>query len=536
MYSAPDERSAAYIACGIAAESGEPVVLSCTGATASRNYMPGLTEAFYRHLPILAITSTQHTSRIGALIPQVLDRSVQPKDLVKLSVDIPTIHTDDDEWNAIVKINTAILELFHHGNGPVHINLATEYCMDYTQKELPIVRTIRRITHEDKFPDISNNKIGIFVGSHPVWTKDLTKAVDVFCEKYNAAVFCDHTSNYDGDYRVDFSLAFYQQTGWKEFIPSLLIHIGQVSGDYPSYKLGSTDQTKQVWRISPQGEICDTFHKLTYTFEMDEASFFNHYNQNDSNISFKKSYAFECRSYVSDLVQKIPDIPFSNIWIARQSAGIIPSNSVIHLGILNSLRSWNLFPFPNGTQEFSNTGGFGIDGILSSGLGGSLAPRDKLHFIIIGDLAFFYDMNVLGNRHISKNMRILLINNGCGTEFKNYINPGAAFGEKADDFIAAGGHYGRKSRQLVKHYAEDLGLIYLCAASKEDFKKHQGVFFNPVQSDKPILFEVFTNSNEESDAIKFISGLNNSMETMVKSVTKRVLGEKMTSCLRNVLK
>ena len=40
MYSAADERSAAYMACGLAAESGEPVVLSCTGATASRNYLP----------------------------------------------------------------------------------------------------------------------------------------------------------------------------------------------------------------------------------------------------------------------------------------------------------------------------------------------------------------------------------------------------------------------------------------------------------------------------------------------------------------
>ena len=46
IYSSVDERSAAYMACGLAAESGEPVVLSCTGATASRNYLPGLTEAF----------------------------------------------------------------------------------------------------------------------------------------------------------------------------------------------------------------------------------------------------------------------------------------------------------------------------------------------------------------------------------------------------------------------------------------------------------------------------------------------------------
>lgn len=56
MYSAADERSAAYMACGLSAESNEPVVLSCTGATASRNYLPGLTEAYYRHLKIIATT------------------------------------------------------------------------------------------------------------------------------------------------------------------------------------------------------------------------------------------------------------------------------------------------------------------------------------------------------------------------------------------------------------------------------------------------------------------------------------------------
>lgn len=59
VYSSVDERSAAYIACGLAEQSREPVVLTCTGATASRNYYSGLTEAFYRKLPVLAITSHQ---------------------------------------------------------------------------------------------------------------------------------------------------------------------------------------------------------------------------------------------------------------------------------------------------------------------------------------------------------------------------------------------------------------------------------------------------------------------------------------------
>ena len=77
IYSCVDERSAAYMACGLVAESGEPVVLTCTGATASRNYVSALTEAFYRKLPVVAVTSTQHTGRIGQNIPQVIDRTVQ---------------------------------------------------------------------------------------------------------------------------------------------------------------------------------------------------------------------------------------------------------------------------------------------------------------------------------------------------------------------------------------------------------------------------------------------------------------------------
>ena len=84
LYSSVDERSAAYIACGMAAESGEPVVLSCTGATASRNYLPGLTEAYYRKLPVLAVTSTQDEVRIGHLRPQVIDRNSLQNDISRL--------------------------------------------------------------------------------------------------------------------------------------------------------------------------------------------------------------------------------------------------------------------------------------------------------------------------------------------------------------------------------------------------------------------------------------------------------------------
>lgn len=206
IYSVADERSAAYMACGLAAESGEPVALSCTGATASRNYIPGLTEAFYRKLPVLAITSTQRTGRIGQLCPQVIDRSTIQKDIAVMSVEIPSINDQEDEWSCNIKLNTALLALTYRGGGPVHINLTTNYSNKFNVKELPDFRVIHRILPDDSFPQITAQKVGIFVGAHRVWSQQLTNAVDSFCEKYNGVVFYDHTSNYNGKYGVQFNL------------------------------------------------------------------------------------------------------------------------------------------------------------------------------------------------------------------------------------------------------------------------------------------------------------------------------------------
>lgn len=157
IYSSSDERSAAYMACGLAAESGEPVAINCTGATASRNYMPGLTEAYYRKLPVLAITCSQYLGRIGHNCPQVTDRTLLPNDIAQLSVQIPMVTTYQDQWSCEVNVNKALLELTRHGAGPVHINLVTSYSMDCSIKALPVVKVIRRITSVDDFPSIREN-------------------------------------------------------------------------------------------------------------------------------------------------------------------------------------------------------------------------------------------------------------------------------------------------------------------------------------------------------------------------------------------
>lgn len=530
VYSSVDERSAAYIACGLAHESGEPVVISCTGATASRNYMPGLTEAYYRKLPVLAITSTQMVAKVGHHIPQIIDRAVKPNDTHRFSVELPIVKDDDDWWECEVKVNQAILELKRAGGGPVHINLPTRYSRSYENKTLPTCRVMDRFTTTDALPEL-NGRVAVFIGAHREFNLEETEALDRFCSSNDAVVFCDHTSGYKGKYRLVYSLAASQdQVDLASEKPDVTIHIGEVTGDYASMAMTG----KEVWRVSEDGEIRDTFRKLRYTFEMKEKTFFEYYSESAKVHS--DQYLRRCQERLKQVQKEFPELPFSNIWVASRTAHRIPKGAVIHFGILNSLRSWNFFELPESVTSMSNVGGFGIDGGLSTLLGASLASPSKLYFGIIGDLAFFYDMNALGNRHIGNNLRIMVVNNGKGTEFRQYNHVAAHFGDEADKFISASGHFGNKSPTLVKHYAQDLGFKYITASSKEEYDSISDSFLSEHIGNQPVVFEVFTDSEDESRALEIVRNIIKDNKKAAKAAARRVLGDRSVDAVKKFLK
>lgn len=529
IFSAPDERSAAYMACGMAAESGEPVVLSCTGATASRNYYPGLTEAYYRKLPVLAITSSRRSERIGHNFDQVTDRTSCARDVVRLSVQMPVVHDKESEWGCMIAANKAMLELGRRGGGPVHINLETTYSTNCRVREIPPVRAIDRFTYGDKFPELTGDRVGIVVGAHVRWSGELTQAVESFCESHNGVVFCDHTSNYQGKYRIFPNLITHQKnysSSLKQV--DLVIHIGEISSS--EYGIRSS----QVWRVSPDGEIRDTFGKLKYVFELEEQDFFQYYAKEGSK---KENTIFsEYQSEDEAIRRSLPQLPFSNAWIASVTSHRLPQNAVLHLGIRNSLRSWNFFDTCSGILGYSNTGGFGIDGSLSSLLGASLVHPDKIYYCVLGDLAFFYDMNVLGNRHIGNNIRILLINNGTGMEMRFSAFLATKINAKMDSFIAASGHYGNKSTSLVRHYAEDLGFEYLSASDKQKYLEMVNRFVDDRIGEKPQLFEVFVDPKKDDEAYNALSEIKTDRILEAKNTLYDMLGKKNVDTLKRLIK
>ena len=144
-----------------------------------------------------------------------------------------------------------------------------------------------------------------------------------------------------------------------------------------------------------------------------------------------------------------------------------------------------------------------------------MANQDKEHYMVIGDLSFFYDLNTIFNQ-IPDNVHILLINNGVGTEFKNYNHRAAYFGEEANDYMAAKGHNGFKNRELVKTLCESRGIKYFSASSKDEYLSNREVWLR--KGNGPIILEAFADDKDESDALRLMNSIvrDESIKTRLK--------------------
>jgi 2-succinyl-5-enolpyruvyl-6-hydroxy-3-cyclohexene-1-carboxylate synthase len=289
VYSVVDERSAAYFATGLAFESSEPVVISCTGATSSRNYLPALTEAYYRNLPVIALTSQSHGGDYEDFRPQQTNRTISQSDVKRLSVNLPVIKDDEDKKNCILSVNKALTFAVKNGGGPVHINLMFG-SVNFNTVSLPNVLKTDYYQATDLFDNecisqlkgcLFSKKIGLLIGSHRKSSENEIEAIERFIKTYDAVVFYDHTSNYHGKNKVLISVAFdLKQITIK---PDIVIDIGGIAGDYSATKISGPE----FWRISEDGVFHQRYGNLHKQFDCPEYVFFNALSDSENKIENK---------------------------------------------------------------------------------------------------------------------------------------------------------------------------------------------------------------------------------------------------------
>ena len=508
-YSVVDERSAAYFAIGLYLQTGCVIALSCTSAQATRNYVPGLTEAFYKRVPLLAITMSKHPRFTYQGYMQAPNQTSLPEDSVCKSFSLPFIQSTSDYLHSSRLINEAILEL-KQGRRPIQINIPW---MDFEVEDVDYanIKSIARYyTSKGATSDLVGKKILVIAGEHRPYSEDETAAISEFCSQYDAAIYVNWLSNLRTPYTIEGNLylsTLQMESELKDVFPDIILTIGGQTGDYPLYRaLSKVNYQAEHWSVNEAGDIEDTYDKLTRVYAMSILDFF----KQATGKHFEKSHTYlEKWKKIEDKYNREIDLPLSNTYMAQQMCKHIPKQSIVNLAILNSIRNWNLFPIAPSITCYANVAAFGIDGCVSMFIGESVAT-DQLCFLVIGDLAFFYDLNAIGIREIKNNVRILIINNNGGIEFK--LSSGDH--NETDKYIAAAGHF-----KNAKGWAETCGFLYMAASTKEEAMTNIPIFTST--NEKPIVFEVFVTDDMEYQAYSDIVNANKN-HSMLLSLSKGI--------------
>lgn len=511
-YSVVDERNAVYMAMGMAQELNKPVACVCTSGTAVSNYLPGITEAYYQNIPIVAITSDGLPCLLNQLELQKINQIGIFNNVVNKEVSLPSVQNELDEWYCNRLVNEALLALNHHGKGPVHINVPITLTLECSTPNLPKERVIHRtFVAKADYASISkyleNKKIMVVVGENLDIDKRAINIFNNFFSKYNCIFSVETVSNLKCDGAVitypatETGHAFHKP----ELIPDIVISIGNFVSTYRMKEiLRNNKNSVENWLISECGEVRDPYYSLTHIFEGAVFEFFEMLQKYSNTSISNNSYYQIWKNEVSEIDLK--DIEFSSLSIAKALSKSIPENSVLHTAILNSTRITQFFDFQNNIKCYSNLGSLGIDGCVPTFIGHSMVT-ENLSYLLIGDLSFFYGMNAIGIREIKNNVRIILLNNGGGEEFKIKLPY-----DNMDNFICA------QNNHTAKGWVESLGFKYYSVSDNDSLEKTLEIFAQ--ESDSPMFLEIFLDIDKDAKIIRDIYLANNNTSIVGKVKSK----------------
>ena len=423
-YAVTDERSAGFFAIGLSLQGGGPAAVCCTSGSALLNLHPAVAEAFYQQIPLLIISADRPSAWIGQMDGQTLPQPNVFGGLVKMSVNLPEVHTDEDEWYCNRLINEAILETTHHGKGPVHINVPiSEPIYRFTVKELPSVRVINRYqglnVYDRDYKELIDklnqaNKRMIIVGQMNLIYEFDKKFVKPLYR--NFVWLSEHLGNQTIPgipiKNFDVAVSAMDETRQAQMAPDLLITYGGHMVSKQMKKYLRNHPPREHWHVSPDGKIADLFGCLTTVIEMDPFEFLE-------KIAFlldgkPTNYPLMWENWCKIIPE--PQLPYSQIAVTGDLIKALPTPCALHLANSSTVRYAQLFKIASDVEVCCNRGVNGIEGSLSTAIGYATAST-KLNFVIIGDLSFFFDMNALWMPHFHHNLRILLFNNEGGDIF-----------------------------------------------------------------------------------------------------------------------
>ncbi|MDR1345067.1 MAG: 2-succinyl-5-enolpyruvyl-6-hydroxy-3-cyclohexene-1-carboxylic-acid synthase [Tannerellaceae bacterium] len=491
-----DERSAGFFAIGIAQHTRKAVAICCTSGSAVLNYAPSVAEAFYQRVPLVVITADRPQSWIGQMTGQTIPQPDVFGKLTKCAVNLPEVRTSDDEWYCNRLVNEALLEVYHHGSGPVHINIPlSEPLYEYTDTPLPLSRVIRREPVRPNIPPgyalrFSRYKRRMIIVGQSM---NMSAAAQLYrlIRNHDCVILSEHLANIPHERHIcnfDAVLGGTKPKNLIGFAPDLLITTGGHIVSKRIRQFLSENPPKEHWHVTPSGEVVDTYRCVTEVIEAEGSDFIRFLAELSPQYSIRPYSRLWAQR--SELLPE-PSAEYSDLMAIGALVRNIPKYSNLQLANSSAVRLAQLFRLGRRISVFSNRGTSGIDGCLSTAMGQASVCKEPT-FIIIGDLAFFYDMNTLWNR-VAPNLRIMLSNNGGGGIF--HTLDGIEMREEVDSHTIV------RHTSDAKAWSESRGLVYLPVTDERELSEQMPMFTDE-SAGKPMLMEVFTSMERNAEILR----------------------------------
>jgi 2-succinyl-5-enolpyruvyl-6-hydroxy-3-cyclohexene-1-carboxylate synthase len=424
-----DERSAAFFALGLAEQTGQAVALCCTSGSAPANYLPAITEAFYRSIPILVISADRPSAWTDQGDGQTIRQLGIFRDFTHRFLHIEDGREDSNTLWEYQRSSAFLMNQLR--NGPVHINLglseplySTENKERFYHRKISVFDQpfIDQLLLQSLVELMKDKKVMVLCGQQPP-TPGLQEALETFALNDHVVVLTENTSNLISDRFnscIDRSLNSIDASMETDFMPEILITVGGavVSKRIKSF-LRRTPLIAHI-RIGLDFPEMDTYQQMTHSVKAPAAKIFQGLNKivkpSQGSTYFKRWKDIDLEAERKARMFETPHEALVDFEVFRKFFDMLPEGSVVHLGNSSVIRYAQLFNSKKGCTFLANRGTSGIDGCMSTAIG--YASKDqRLNVLLIGDVSFLYDINALQLRELSPNLKIILINNQGGGIF-----------------------------------------------------------------------------------------------------------------------
>jgi len=420
-YSIVDERSAGYVALGMATYLKEPVVVVTTSGTAVMNLFPAVGEAFQQHIPLVLLTADRPRESILQFNNQATDQYAPYFNHTRGFFEFPSeVRTESELQDALRAVDQLLNVAAGAESGPVHINiplaeplyekLPQRVLASFPSQESPIP-VEELVLNMDV--EMVGKKILVMAGMG-VQKKEILEILSKLSGDLQLAVVAENIANLPSEQFLPYPeliLGGASDTELEKLAPDVVIAFG---GQVVSKRLKLFIQSlNRVEVIQLEGAPLPFLNELFGCVGKEIKQ---------SKNSYLETWKFIESREVNRAGNYINDAPFSNLTAIHKALSTVPAGTVVHLGNSATIRYTQLMPRRTDLTFYSNRGTSGIDGSVSTAVGAAMVSND-LHLLLVGDLSFVYDSNALWNNCFPENLKIIILNDGGGGIFRLLKGP-----------------------------------------------------------------------------------------------------------------